>query len=144
MAASSWPLADRLQPDDGRVRQLLLALNIALIPLVLLCGLLLDLYGRRPMLVVGSVVLAAALVSLSVRPTYPHAFGAIALAALGVAALSTASIVQMPRAFFAPAETSASFNLGYVFIALGALVTPVLTDVLIHFLRCAAPWPCSP
>jgi fucose permease len=124
-------VARRLQLDDGQVRQLRIALNIAIIPLVLLSGILLDNLGVRSVLMAGSLVLSVALVSLSLRPTYPHAFGAILLAGLGVAALSTASIVLMPRAFFSPAETSASLNLGYVFIALGALLTPVLADILL-------------
>jgi fucose permease len=124
-------LTRRLQMQDGQVRRMLLALNIALMPLVLLCGLLLDIYGARPVLLAGSAALAVALVSLSLRPTYPHAFGAILLAGLGGAALSTAVTVLMPQVFFAPEETSASLNLGYVFVALGALVTPVLADLLL-------------
>ncbi|HWG47950.1 MAG TPA: MFS transporter [Gemmataceae bacterium] len=124
-------VARRLQLDDGQVRHLRIALNIALIPLMLLSGVLVDNLGVRSVLMAGSVVLSVALVSLSLRPTYPHAFGAILLAAFGVAALSTASIVLMPRAFFSPVETSASLNLGFVFIALGALLTPVLADILL-------------
>lgn len=124
-------LARRLQLDDAQIRRMLIALNVALIPLVLLSGVLLDIYGARPVLMAGSVALSVALVSLSLRPTYPHAFASVLLAGLGAAALSTASTVLMPRAFFAPAETSASINLGYVFVALGALLTPVLADILL-------------
>jgi fucose permease len=124
-------VARRMRAEDGQIRRLLLALNIALIPLVLLSGLLLDIYGARAILVCGSMALAAALVSLSVRPTYPHAFAALLLAGFGAAALGTASTVLMPRVFFTPEETAASLNLGYVFIALGALLTPVLTDILL-------------
>lgn len=124
-------LAQRVHLDDGQVRRLLLALNIALIPLVLLSGVLLDIYGARPILVAGSAMLAVGLVSLSLRPTYPHAFASILLAGFGASALGTASTVLMPRAFFAPEETAASLNLGYVFIALGALLAPVLADILL-------------
>ncbi len=124
-------VARRIQPGDGQVRRLLMALHIALVPLVLLCGLLLDIYGARLILVAGSVTLALALVGLSVRPTYPHAFASILLAGFGASAVGTASTVLMPGAFFAPEETSASVNLGYVFIALGALLTPVFTDILL-------------
>jgi fucose permease len=127
-------LARRLQLGDGEVRRLLVSLNVALIPLVLLCGVLLDVYGARSVLVAGSVALAVSLVSLSLRPTYPHAFLSVLLAGFGAAGLATACTVLMPRAFFAPAEASASLNLGYVFIALGALVTPVLIDILLDTL----------
>lgn len=127
------PLAawGRLQMPERSVRRMLLALNVALIPLVILCGLLLDGYGARPVLIAGSVALAVALVGLSIRPTYPQAFGAILLGGLGAAALSTAVTVLMPRAFFAPEETSASLNLGYVFVALGALLAMVLAELLL-------------
>jgi fucose permease len=55
---------------------------------------------------------------------------AVLLAALGGAALSTGSTVLMPQAFFGPLEATASVNLGNVFFALGALLTPPLVDVL--------------
>ena len=125
-------LAQRVHLGDAQVRRLLLALNIALIPLVLLSGILLDIYGARAILVAGSAMVAVALVSLSLRPSYPHAFASILLAGFGAAALGTASTVLMPCAFFAPEETAASLNLGYVFIALGAVLTPVLADILLE------------
>jgi fucose permease len=123
-------LAQHVHLGDAHVRRLLLALNIALVPLVLLSGILLDIYGARPILVTGSVMLAVALVSLSLRPSYPHAFASILLAGFSASALGTASTVLMPHIFFASEESAASLNLGYVFIALGALLTPVLTDIL--------------
>jgi MFS family permease len=128
-------LACRLHLGDVQVRRLLIALNIALIPMVLLCGTLTDACGARPVLLTGSILLAVALVGLSMRPTYPHAFASVLLAALGAAALGTVSTVLMPLAFFGPAETSASVNLGYVFLALGALLAPVLADVLLAALQ---------
>lgn len=125
-------VARRVSAEEGAVRRWLLAINGALMPMVLLCGVLLDLYGARPVLVAGSALLAVALVSLSLRPTYPHAFASVLLAGFGASALGTASIVLMPRAFFAVEETSASLNLGFVFIALGALLTPVFADILLE------------
>jgi MFS family permease len=125
-------VARSVPAEEGASRRWLLALNIALIPLVLLSGILLDIYGARPILVAGSVMLAVALVGLSLRPTYPHAFVSILLAGFGASALGTASTVLMPRAFFVSEESAAAFNLGYVFVALGALLTPVLTDILLE------------
>ncbi|HTU18962.1 MAG TPA: MFS transporter [Gemmataceae bacterium] len=124
-------LAQRVHLGEGQLRRLLLALNIALIPLVLLSGILLDIYGARLILVAGSAMLAVSLVGLSLRPTYPHAFASILLAGFGASALGTACTVLMPHAFYSAEETSASLNLGYVFIALGALLTPVLADILL-------------
>lgn len=125
-------VARRGPAAEGTIRRWLLALNIALIPLVLLSGVLIDIYGARSILVAGSVMLAVALVSLSLRPTYPHAFASILLAGFGASALGTVSTVLMPRAFFVSEEALAALNLGYVFIALGALLTPALTDILLE------------
>ncbi|MHB1426400.1 MAG: MFS transporter [Gemmataceae bacterium] len=124
-------VAQRGATEDNSLRRWLGTLNVALIPLVLLSGLLLDLYGARTILVAGSVMLAAALVSLSMHPTYPHAIFSILLAGFGASALGTACTVLMPHAFFVAEEASAALNLGFVFIALGALLTPVLTDILL-------------
>jgi fucose permease len=128
-------LAQRAHQGDAHVRRILLALNIALVPLVFLSGILVDIYGPRSILVAGSALLAVALVSLSMRPTYPHAFASLLLAGFGASALGTASTVMMPHALFPSEETTASLNLGYVFIALGALLTPVLTDILLDKLE---------
>ncbi len=113
------------------IRHWLLALQIALIPLVLLSGVLLDVFGARAVLVAGSVMLSVGLVALSLRPTSRNTLAAVLLAGFGASGLGTASTVLMTRAFFAAEETAAALNLGYVFIALGALLTPVLTDILL-------------
>jgi MFS family permease len=128
-------MARRGTAEDGQIRRALLVLNVAVVPLILLCGVLTDYCGARLMLVAGSVALAMGLVSVSLRPTHPHVLPALLVAAFGAAALGTASTVLMPRAFFTPEEIAASLNLGYVFIALGALLAPVLTDVLLQTLE---------
>lgn len=108
------------------------ALHLAMIPLISIGGLLLDIYGVRAILVFGSALLAVGLCGLSLRPTHPYAAVSILLAGFGATALGTASIVLMPQAFFAPEETTASLNLGFVFLALGALLTPLLADILLE------------
>jgi len=129
-------LAKRLNLGEGRVGLLLSALNGAVIPLMLLAGVLLDLIGVKWVLILGSVVTAVAVGTMGVRPTYGRAFGSLLLAGLGSSALSVAALVLMPRAFFgADRLASGSINLGCVFIALGALVTPVLSDVLVRLLE---------
>jgi fucose permease len=124
-------LARRADLGEGRVGVLLLTLNVALIPMMLLAGVLLDAWGVRAVLILGSLLLTLALLGLSARPAYGRALLAVLAAGLGASALSAASVVLMPSAFFGVPETVASLNVGTVFIALGALVTPVLTDVLL-------------
>jgi fucose permease len=139
-------LARRAPAQDGTIRRWLSALNIALIPLMLLSGVLLDIYGARAMLVAGSMMLAMALVGLSLLfayasgsdISYPRALAAMLLAGFGASALGTASIVLMPQAFYPAANAAglphgaAALNLGFVFLALGALLAPVLTDILLE------------
>jgi fucose permease len=127
-------LAKRLDLGEARIGGLLSALNLALIPMMLLNGVLIDLWGVRGVMALGSVVTALAIYSLALQPTYARAFTAILLAGLGGAGLSTASIVLMPQAF-PPLQSAAALNLGNVFFALGALITPVLADVLLRTLE---------
>jgi MFS family permease len=129
-------LAKRLNLGEGRIGGLLMALNAAVIPMMLLTGWLIDRWGVQPVLIVGSIVTSAAVLSLSLQPTYARAFGALLAAGLGAAALSTAAVVLMPQAFFGKEHLlSASINLGFVFVALGALLTPAVIDLLMRGLE---------
>jgi fucose permease len=127
-------LAKRLNLGEGRIGALLSAFNLALIPMMLLVGLVIDRWGVRVTMILGSLILSGAMLYLTLTPTYSRVFSALLLAGLGGAAVSTASIVLMPAAFF-PGEESASLNLGNVFFALGALVTPPLIDILLRVLE---------
>jgi fucose permease len=129
-------LAKRLNLSEGRIGFLLSALNCAVIPLMLLAGLLIDALGAKAIVIMGSLTTALAVASVGLRPSYGRAFGSLLLAGLGSAGLGTAALVLMPRAFFGMDQmASASLNLGCVFIALGALVTPILSDVLVRLLE---------
>jgi hypothetical protein len=109
-------------------------LNLALPPVVLLAGLLVDLAGARLAVVVGSVALALALLGLGGTPTYRRAVVGVLTAAFAAAALGTASIVLMPRAFFGADQTAASLQVGTVFFALGALLAATLADLVFRAL----------
>jgi hypothetical protein len=131
-------LARRLQLEGGMTGTFHRLFNLLLIPLVLLAGLLVDRLGGvveqqgiRLMLIVGSVLLAVALFSLTVRHTPGRGFALVLMAAFGVACLSTANLVLMPVALLSSSEYSASLNLGLVFVALGALLTAPLGDLML-------------
>jgi len=125
-------LARRLNLGEGRIGGLLSALYLALIPTMLLSGLMIDRLGVRSVLLLGSLLTSVGIVSMSFSPTYWRAFAAVLLAGIGAGAVSAAAIVMMPLSFFEHHDRnlSAALNLGHVFIALGALVMPVLSDVL--------------
>jgi fucose permease len=126
--------AKRLQIDEARVGGLLSALNLALIPMMLLGGLLIDRWDARHVLMLGSLITALALFSLTLSQSYRWALLSILLVGAGGACLSTASVVLMPAAFF-PDQEAASLNLGNVFFGLGALITPALVDLLLNTVR---------
>jgi fucose permease len=75
-------------------------------------------------------VTALALFALAVGRGYRNALVAILFLGFGAACLSTGSIVLMPKAFF-PGKTAAALNMGNVFFALGAFLTPPLAEVLL-------------
>jgi MFS family permease len=127
-------LAKRLHIGEGRIGGLLVAFNLALIPMMLICGLVIDLVGVRVMLLVGSILTCLALFYVSLSPTYQSAFVAVFLAGLGGAAVCVATMVMMPNAFWYPSQPTRAVNLGHVFIALGAFLTPALVDLLLRAL----------
>jgi fucose permease len=120
-------LGKRLGVPDARVDWLLSALNLALIPMMLLSGVLTDQLGVKPVFIVGALVTAIALYLLALSERYLHALRAVFLVGAGAACLSTGSSVLMLKAFF-PDNEAASQNLGNVFFALGALAAPVLAE----------------
>ncbi len=132
LGALKLKLAERLQIGEGRVGGLLAALNLALIPMMLVSGLLIDALGVRLVMIVGSLLASVAVFSLSLRRSYVATLGCVLVLGAGSACLSTASVVLMPRAFGFGDRLAASLNLGYVFVALGALMTPALADLLLR------------
>jgi fucose permease len=123
-------LAKRLALGETRIDWLLAALNLALIPMMLLGGMFLDQFGVRIVFIVGSLLTTAAVFTLAQGETPSRVLGAVLAAGAGSACLSVSSTVLMSDAFF-PGEEAASQNLGNVFFALGALLTPAIVDRLI-------------
>src|SRR5260370_1394236 len=122
-------LARRLDLGERQVAGLLSSFNLALIPMMLASGVLIDVLGARWVLFAGSIVTTVGLFAMSQSPGYVRAMLAVLLVGRGAAAINTATVVLMPEAFFEK-HAVAALSLGHVFIALGALVTPALPDVL--------------
>src|SRR5262245_50870865 len=72
-------LAKRFDLSERRVGALLSALNLTLIPMVLLSGLLIDRVGVRAVLLGGSLLTALAIFSMSRSPSYNRALTAVLL-----------------------------------------------------------------
>jgi fucose permease len=125
-------LASHLNLRESRLDSIWAAMNFVLVPLTLVAGILIDVGDVRWVIVVGSFCVFLALLTLRSAATFRGALTAYLMMSLGGACISTASIVLMPRAFFGPGEASASLNMGNVFFALGALIAPVLADVMLR------------
>jgi fucose permease len=135
LGALKLKLAERLEIGEGRVGGLLAALNLALIPMMLVSGLLIDTFKVRPVLIGGAMLAAVAVFSLALRRTYLSVLACVLVLGAGAACVSTASVVLMPKAFgFTSNELAASVNLGHVFVALGALMMPTVVDLLVRVL----------
>src|SRR5919199_4513194 len=65
-------LARGVDVGAGNGGRLLPALNLALIPMTLLSGLLVDYWAVRGVVIAGSVLLALSLLALSARPSHPR------------------------------------------------------------------------
>lgn len=125
-------LARRPEQTRRSIGRYLTLLNLLLVPLILLAGVLVDLVGVRAMLVTSSVLLALAFISLSAPSTFGRTLFATGVAALGASILWVATIVLMPSGLFGPQELAASGQFGLVLMAMGALLTPPLFDLLQH------------
>jgi fucose permease len=123
-------LARRLDIGEARVGGLLSALNLALIPMMIISGIWVDQYGVKTILNIGCLLTALGILGLTLGDNYRSAVYALIFMGLGSAGIGTASMVLMPHCFW-PNEIVASMNLGNVFFALGALVMPALTDFLL-------------
>jgi hypothetical protein len=123
-------LSRRPEHAIGRIDLLLSLLNLALIPMIFAAGLLVDFWGTRYTIILGSVLMTLAFLALSAGTHYVRSLLAVTVAAFGAAAVGTSSLVLMPRGLFGAHESTASLLLGLVLVALGALLTPPLVDLL--------------
>lgn len=128
------PLAQRLGIDEARVGLLVAAMSLALVPMMLLAGVVIDALGVEWGLILGSLLTALGISLLSVRETFGSALGVIVLIGSAASFLITGTTVLMPAALF-PEKPGAAVNLGHVFVGLGSLVTPVLAETLVERLR---------
>jgi fucose permease len=124
-------LAKRLNLSETRIDWLLSALNLALIPMVLISGILSDELGVKSVFLVGSLVTVVGVAALAMSESGLQVLGAVLLTGVGGACLSTGSSLLMSKAFF-PDNELASQNLGNVFFGVGALVTPALVAALLQ------------
>src|SRR5262245_45867111 len=83
-------LARRLDIGEGRVGGLLSALNLALIPMMVICGCWVDQYSVKTILNIGCLLTALGIFGLTLGNNYSSAVSALVFMGLGSAGLGTA------------------------------------------------------
>ena len=81
------PLSKRLQLDEAKVGGLISAFGFMVGPIILLCGALSDAYGRKPVWMVGSLLVALSFVIFALARHYLVAVLATVLLAAGWTAM---------------------------------------------------------
>jgi fucose permease len=124
-------LMRKLELRETHVGALLSVLNLSLLPMMLIAGILLDDFGARIVMLIGSLVTALGLYFAGLSVSLSQTAASILVVGAGSAFLSVGSVVLMESAFY-PDHLSASQNLGNVFFGLGALLTPPLLETLLE------------
>jgi fucose permease len=124
-------LVRKFEIRETQIGALLSLLNLAMIPMVLVAGILLDEMGIRTVMVIGALGTAAGLYFAGLSTSMTQTAASILVIGAGSSFLSVASVVLMQAAFY-PENPAASQNLGNVFFGLGALVTPTLLELMLR------------
>src|SRR5438445_721802 len=80
-------LAQKLGGDRAQADALISAMHFTLIPMTLVSGVLVDVWGVRETLCLGSLLTALSLFALSASQTYRSCLRAVLLAGVGLSAL---------------------------------------------------------
>ena len=116
-------LAKRLGLDEARVGGLISAFGFMVGPIILLCGALSDAYGRKPVWLGGSLLVALSFMIFSMAKRYSTAFLATACLAAGWTAMINVANPVMAMAF---ADPFTGTNLGDALFGAGAFLCPLL------------------
>jgi fucose permease len=130
LGALRTPLARHLGREEGQAGGLRLVFLVAMIAALVLSGLLVDLWGTREGLILGSLATAVGLASLGLSRAYPQGLGAAAILGGGLALAHTATATLLPTALEAPDEPTRATNLGYLFVGVSTLLMAGLLPVL--------------
>jgi fucose permease len=124
------PLARQLGRAETGAPGLRRVFFLAMIPALLLGGLLVDRLGIQEGLIIGSLATAVGLASLGRSWGYRAALGAAALVGTGLGLTHTATAALLPAAFDTPDRPTTATNLGYLFVGLSSLLLAGVLPVL--------------
>lgn len=121
------PLSKRLGLDEAKVGGLISTFGLMVGPIILLCGALSDTYGRKPIWMVGSLLVVVSFLAFAKAKTYPLAVLATVLLAVGWTGMINVANPVMAGAFEDPFTGS---NLGDALFGGGAFLCPLLVVLL--------------
>lgn len=127
---SHWK--EHLKIEEAQATGLWAGLHWGMIPLMLLGGILVDIWGLRGALWLGGLLTSLSFFLLCLCERLKTTRYTLILMSGGVALLGVGSLVAMPYAFFGQEEAAAALNLGTANYVLGALLAPVLGDVVLR------------
>lgn len=129
LASLKLAIARRPEGAATSARWLMFLLDVALVPLVVLGGVLIDVVGPRPAMIAGPVLLALSLLAMSAGPDFSKAIAVIVVGATAAATVAAAATVLTPRATFGESEVVASLLFGTALVALSAMLAAPLIDL---------------
>jgi fucose permease len=130
MGSIRLSVAKRLGVPDSKATTFALVLQLALVPMLLLTGALVDTQGAERVVIVCALLSAVAVALLAMSQKFSTALAAMMLVGGSSAGVLVSANVLMTPALF-PDNPPASLNLGNVFFVLGTLIAPVTADVIL-------------
>lgn len=125
-------VSDRIRFDLTLAGVLFLAMNFAMLVSMLGLGPLMDRFGKKPALVAGSLLVAAALALIAGAPSYRVLAAGILLLGAGGGALNGATNTLVADLHEDPREKNSALNLLGVFFGFGALFLPFVIASLLE------------
>ncbi len=129
IGALKLELVKQLKITDAQFGKLISALMFTSIFVVLVFGVLMDMFGYRPIAIAGFLLGASAVFMLISSRSYSRAILACILLGIGAMCLNLGNTL-IPMILFAGNPAAAS-NFGNVFFGIGAFITPFLVGMLL-------------
>jgi len=125
-------LSERLRVDLAQIGTLFLVMNLCILATSFALGPLMDRYGTKPPLVLGPLLVGAALARLATAGHYGDLVGGVGLLGVGGGAVNGAGNTLVADLHDDPQSKSAALNLLGVFFGIGALLLPFAIGLLLE------------
>ena len=135
LGSTKMALARKIQLDEARVGGLLSVFGFVGIPVMLSVGFATDLVGKQPVVIGGSLLMAASFIVLGAARTYGAALAAVLL--LGASWSALVNVINPISILVFGRSEAYAMNLGCFIFGAGALATPLAVAALLRRLGLA-------